>query len=177
MASAGPAGGLIAALNEVVSDTSVSSQPSATGTLESVAGFVQLTGPSAARLRAVGVDPSTMSLMDLTLGLFRVGGYTVDAAGKALATAPDASVHNASKPGERVALVVFAHKEGDYPEIDERVFGEVAVVAGQSNAQRTILISDKFGPYTMYDRERRDKRLVFVTRERLQAFVDSFGLG
>lgn len=177
LSSAGPAGGLIAALNEVVADTSVSSQPSTKGSLDSVAEFVQLTGPSEARLRAVGVDPSTMSLMDLTLGLFRVGGYTVDADGKNLATAPDAAVHNASKPGERLALVVFAHKEGDYPEIDERVFGELAVLAGQSNAQRTLLVSDKFGPYSMYERERRNKRLVCVTRERLQAFVDSFGLG
>jgi hypothetical protein len=28
----------------------------------------------------------------------------------------------------------------------------------------------------MYEREKRDKRLVFITRERLQAFVDSFGI-
>ena len=169
--------GLLAALNDVVADHSVSSQPSPDGTLHPVAKFVQLTGPAEARLRAAGVDPSGMSLIDLTLGLFQAGGYAVESTGKNLATAPTASIHNASKAGEKVTLVVFAHSEDDYPEVDERVFGELAVLAGQSNAQRTILMSDKFGPYTMYERERRDKRLVFVTRERLQAFVDSFGIG
>ena len=173
----GPVVGLLAALNEVVADTSVSSQPSTGGSLVPVAKFVQLSGPFEARLRGAGVDPSGMSLIDLTLGLFRSGGYAVEATGKNMATAPDASIYSASKAGEKVTLVVFAHGEGDYPEVDERVFGELAVLAGQSNAQRTILMSDKFGPYTMYERERRDKRLVFVTRERLQAFVDSFGIG
>jgi hypothetical protein len=177
MSQGGHQAGLLAALNEVVADTSVSSSPSPGGTLDPVAKFVQLTGPSEARLRAAGVDPSDMSLIDLTLGLFQAGGYAIEATGKNLATAPTASIHTASKAGEKVTLVVFSHSEGDYPEVDERVFGELAVLAGQSNAQRTILMSDKFGPYTMYERERRDKRLVFVTRERLQAFVDSFGIG
>jgi hypothetical protein len=39
-----------------------------------------------------------------------------------------------------------------------------------------MLITDKFSPYSMYERERRDTRTIYVTRERLQAFADSFGL-
>ncbi|MCZ7532183.1 MAG: hypothetical protein M5U23_02035 [Acidimicrobiia bacterium] len=169
-------GSLIAALNEVVADSSVSSKPSEGETLQPVASFVRLSGPTEARLRMVGVDTSTMSLAELTDGLLRAGGYTVSDSDRVMATAPGASVHMATKPGERVTVVVFPHKEGDYPEIDEKVFGEVAVLAGQTDAQRVMLVSDKFGPYSMYERERRDKRLVFVTRERLQAFVDSFGM-
>ena len=46
----------------------------------------------------------------------------------------------------------------------------------QTNPATAILVTDKFSPYSMYEREKRDSRLVFVTRERLQAFVDSFGL-
>ncbi|KAA3636935.1 MAG: hypothetical protein DWP92_08780 [Armatimonadetes bacterium] len=169
-------GSLIAALNEVVADSSVSAKPAARDTLEPVASFVELTGPSEARLRMVGVDTSTMSLAELTDGLLRAGGYTISASDRVMTTAPAASVQMATKPGERVAVVVLPHTEGDYPEVGEKVFGEVAVLAGQTDAQRVMLVSDKFGPYSMYERERRDKRLVFVTRERLQAFVDSFGL-
>ncbi len=169
-------GSLIAALNEVVADSSVSSKPAEGDTLQPVASFVELTGPSEARLRMVGVDTSTMSLAELTDGLLRAGGYTVSDSDRTMTTAPGASVHTATKPGERVAVVVYPHTDGDYPEVGEKVFGEVAVLAGQTDAQRVMLVSDKFGPYSMYERERRDKRLVFVTRERLQAFVDSFGL-
>jgi hypothetical protein len=37
-------------------------------------------------------------------------------------------------------------------------------------------VTDKFGPYVMYEKERRDPRCRFITRERLQVFVDSFAL-
>ena len=48
-------------------------------------------------------------------------------------------------------------------------------VAEQS-PQRAFLVTDKFGPYVMYEKERRDARVRFVTRERLQTFVDGFAL-
>jgi hypothetical protein len=38
------------------------------------------------------------------------------------------------------------------------------------------LITDKYGPYMIYDKERRNPKLRFITRERLQPFVDSFAL-
>lgn len=169
-------GSLIVALNEVVADSSVSTKPVEGDTLQPVASFVKLTGPSEARLRMAGVDTSTMSLAEMTDGLLHAGGYTVSDSDRVMAAAPGASVQTATKPGERVAVVIYPHTDGEYPEVDEKVFAEVAMIAGESKAQRVILVSDKYGPYSMYERERRDKRMVFVTRERLQAFVDSFGL-
>ncbi|MEZ5174620.1 MAG: hypothetical protein R2823_00225 [Acidimicrobiia bacterium] len=168
---------LIAALNEVVADTSVTSQPTPRGSLESVAELVRLTGPSEALLRTAGVDPSSMSLDELTVGLLRAGGYAVTDLKRPMISAPTATVYHATKPGERLAVVVFPHDDSEYPEVHDRVFSEVAAIAGQSDVHRALLVSDKFSPYSMYERERRDKRLVFVTRERLQGFVDSFGLG
>lgn len=172
-----PRGGFMATLNEVVADTSVGARSEDHDTLEPVASFVKLTGPLEARLRMAGVDPSTMSLGDLTRGLLQIDGYTISDAGRVMATAPGASVHTAVKPGERITVLIYPHAVGGYPEVSEKVFGEVGVVAGESKAQRVILVSDMYGPYSMYERERRDKRMAFITRERLQAFVDSFGLG
>ena len=38
------------------------------------------------------------------------------------------------------------------------------------------LVSDKFSPFEVYERERREPRIRFVTRERLQKFVDALSL-
>jgi hypothetical protein len=40
-----------------------------------------------------------------------------------------------------------------------------------------LLISDKFCPFIVYEKERREPRVHFITRERLQQFVDSLALG
>jgi hypothetical protein len=168
----------IAVLAAVVADESVSSAPTSTGTLEPVSSFLKLTGPSEARLRAVGVDTSTMSHSELCRGLMRIGGYVINDAvpQMGLATAPDAEVFSTTRSGQRIQIVVLSHVEGEYPEVDDRVLAELAVLTTQPNVDKVMLVTDKFSPYSMYDRERRSDALIFVTRERLQAFVDSFGL-
>jgi hypothetical protein len=47
---------------------------------------------------------------------------------------------------------------------------------GSSGADRGLLISEKFAPFEIYDRERRDRRIRFVTRERLEGFIDALAL-
>lgn len=168
----------IAVLAKVVADESVATPSKSTGVLEPVTSFLELTGPCEARLRTVGVDTSTMSHSDLSRGLLRIGGYVIDESTpqSALATAPDAEVFSATKNGQRLKIVVLSHVEGEYPEVDDRLFAELAVLATQAGVDKVMLITDKFSPYSMYDRERRSDALIFVTRERLQAFVDSFGV-
>jgi hypothetical protein len=169
----------VAVLAAVVADESVTSAPTSTGTLEPVSSFLELTGPCEARLRAAGVDTSTMSHSDLCHGLLRIGGYVInDATPQAsLASAPDAEVFSVTRAGQRLQIVVLSHVEGDYPEVDDRVLAELAILAASPNVDKVMLVTDKFSPYSMYDREKRSDSVVFVTRERLQAFVDSFGLG
>jgi hypothetical protein len=169
----------LAVLATVVADESVSTPQASTGTLESVSSFLELTGPCEARLRAAGVDTSTMSHSELCHGLLRIGGYVInDAVPQAsLASAPDAEVFSVSRAGQRLQIVVLSHVEGEYPEVDDRVLAELAVLAASPNVDKVMLVTDKFSPYSMYDREKRSDSVVFVTRERLQAFVDSFGLG
>ena len=45
-----------------------------------------------------------------------------------------------------------------------------------SGADRGLLISDKFSPFGVYEREKREPRIRFVTRERLQKFIDALSL-
>ena len=87
-----------------------------------------------------------------------------------------AEVYSVSRDGAASTLVIHTHSEGSHPELEDQLLAEFAVGVAQANPTTAIFVTDKFSPYSMYERERRDKRLVFVTRERLQAFVDSFGL-
>ncbi|MDJ0791442.1 MAG: hypothetical protein QNJ71_06070 [Acidimicrobiia bacterium] len=169
----------IEALAAVQSDTSVRPPSDRGDRLEPVSELVVLSGPTEAHLRAIGIDTTSMSLDDLVLGLFRVSGYNVEVGRPGftgMKSVDPADVFSASRSGSTSLVVVIEHVEGSYPELDDSVLSEFAVAVAQINPQRAMLITDKFGPYTIYERERRDKRTVFVTRERLQGFVDSFGL-
>lgn len=168
----------IAHVAAVVADSTVVASKPATRTLESVSDFIELSGPTEAHLRAFGLDPSDMSLEDLVVGLLRVSGYviTVGRTGFRLSSAEKANIFGLARNGQNTVLVIFEHEVGTHPELDEKLLSEFAVGVAQTNPDVAILVTDKYSPYAMYEREKRDKRLVFITRERLQAFVDSFGI-
>lgn len=168
----------IGSVSEVVADSRVSAPSTGEGTLEPVATFVQMTGPIEARLRSIGVDIGAMSLRDLTIGLMQIGGYELQVGRPGFRTGglAEAEVYRTSRAGRTSTIVILPHVEGDYPEVEERQISELAVAASQVDTDQLILITDKYGPYSMYERERRTNKLVFITRERLQTFVDSFGL-
>jgi hypothetical protein len=131
-----------------------------------------------AQLRSVGVDPAEVSLQDLALSLLRIGGYDV-AAGRAGVATPDsgtAEVYTARRAGSEALVVVVPHEPGEHPELSERVVNSFVIEVAQTNPQRALLVTDKFGPYVVYEKERSDPRCRFITRERLQAFVDSFAI-
>jgi hypothetical protein len=167
----------IAAVQAVVADTSVSASGRSEA-LEGVGELVELPAPTEAHLRAIGVDLSSMSLEDLVLGLFRASGFTVEGGypGVAIPSIDPSDVYRFSRGAERGLLAIVPHVEGTYPELDEKVLAGLAVAVAQANPPRAVMVTDKYGPYAIYERERRDPRLVFVTRERLQGFVDSFSL-
>ena len=168
----------IAHVASVVADTTVSTSKSAAETLEPVAKFIELSSPTEAHLRSIGLDPADMSLEDLVIGLLRVSGYevAVGRTGFSLGSADKASIYGLRRAGQNTVLAVLEHEGDSYPELGEHIFSEFAVSVAQTNPDVAILVTDKYGPYAMYEREKRDKRLVFITRERLQAFVDSFGI-
>ena len=131
-----------------------------------------------AELRGAGIDPSNISLEDLAISLLRIGGYDV-AVGRAGVSTPEsgtAEVYVARKAGSEALIVVVPHAPGEHPELSERVVNAFVIEVAQRNPQRALLITDKFSPYLVYEKERSDPRCRFITRERLQAFVDSFAL-
>ena len=168
----------IAAVHEVIADTTVVAQSDSTTSLEPVARTIQLSGPTDAHLRSIGVDPETMSLEDLVLGLLRLSGYDVHVGRTGMSDIQGgrADVFGLTRDGKSTMLLVLNHDEGSHPELDDSILAKFTIGFAQSNDDQAILVTDKYSPYSMYEREKRDPRCTYITRERLQAFVDSFGL-
>ena len=129
---------------------------------------VRLPATAAAALRSQGIDPPAASGPELVLGLMRVAGYSIEPAG------PDS--HRARRGGQATFVRVVPHDVGAHPELDEAAIRRFVVDFGTSGAERGLLISEKYAPFEIYDRERRDRRIRFVTRERLQGFIDALAL-
>ncbi len=150
--------------------------PSEQGTLEPLTQLVELTAAMEGSLRAQGIDPSVMSLEELSLGLLRNAGYQITVERVGL-TGPDGSrsdVFVATRAGTSALVVIDQHQQGDHPELSEKAVNEAVAAAAQAN-RACFVVTDKYGPYMMYEKERHS-RVRFITRERLQSFVDSFAL-
>lgn len=121
-------------------------------------------------LRATGVDPAEMSGPEFVLSLLRMFGYSVT---------EQAQPHSyiAVKDGQSVYILTEAHDQGGHPELDESVIRRFLVDFQSSGADRGILISDKYSPYTIHEIEGHQPKVRFITRERVQSFVDSMALG
>lgn len=120
-------------------------------------------------LRAAGVDIDRASGPEIILGLLKLFGYQIQAS-------PEPGVFNANKDGETTLVVVEGYSPGDHPEVDE---GRVRAFAGRftmSGARRAVFVSEKYAPFMIYDIERNEPRLRFITRERLQEFIDSMAI-
>ena len=119
-------------------------------------------------LRSLGVDPATMSAPDLVLGMLKLYGYTV--------TDVSEDTKRAIKGGQSTFLRLVPHQSGGYAELDESEIRRFVADFADARLDRGMLVTDKYGPFEVYQRERRDPRVRFVTRERLQKFVDSLAL-
>ena len=65
---------------------------------------------------------------------------------------------------------------GDHPEVADQLIDRFMADFAMSGCDRGLLVSDKYGPFEIYDKERRQPRVRFVTRERLQKMVDALAL-
>jgi hypothetical protein len=129
---------------------------------------IRLPKAVATGLRAQGIDPDALSAGDLVTGLLRLFGYMVTDAGP--------GGYLAEKAGEKTYIVEDKYRPGDHPELDEHTIRRFVVEFGSSGAQKGLLVSEKYGPFEIYQVERRDPRVRFVTRERLQKMVDALSL-
>jgi hypothetical protein len=119
-----------------------------------------------------------MSLDDLVLGLLRVSGYDVHVGRTGMSDVQGgrADIYGLMRDGKSTLLLILSHEDGSHPELDDSILAKFAAGFAQSSDDQAILVTDKYSPYSMYEREKREPRCVYITRERLQAFVDSFGL-
>ena len=120
-------------------------------------------------LRTQGVDPESMTAGELVTGILTLFGYTV---------APGLMENSyiATRAGSSTFVLVDPYRPGDYPLVEERVIRSFVFAFTQSTATQGLLVSEKYGPFSIHDAERRDPRIRFVTRARLQKFVDSMSL-
>lgn len=120
-------------------------------------------------LRTRGVDPMTTSGPELILALLEMFGYEVN---------PQVDgTFIAIKDNARTFIRAEPHIPGTYPEIDEQLVQKFIVEFGTAGAARGLFISDKLGPFMIHDVEATNPRIRFVTRERIQRFIDSMALG
>ena len=116
-----------------------------------------------------GSTVAGMSLQDLIGGMLRQSGYDVTLTGDGTGTA--------RRAGATTFLQFVEHEAGGYPELAEDALDSFVMKFMSSGADRGMLFTPKFGPYAVYERERRNDKVRFMTRERLQAFVDSVAMG
>lgn len=119
-------------------------------------------------LRANGIDPDDISPGGLVTGLLNLFGYHLNPTGL--------NSWMASKAGETTYIAEEAYREGDHPELSEAAIRKFLIDFGTTGANRGMLVTDKYGPLEIYELERRNPRVRFVTRSRLQPMIDSLAL-
>jgi hypothetical protein len=121
-------------------------------------------------MRALGTDPAQLSAPDLVLTLLRMFGYGVTEQAYA-------GSFMAVKGGVSTYIETDTYSAGDYPELDEKIIRRFLADFGSSGADRGMLVSDRYSPFSIYDIEAKQPKVRFVTRERVQRFIDSMALG
>jgi hypothetical protein len=130
---------------------------------------LRLTKGLMAGLRSLGIDPESMSMSQFAPGLLRLAGYQL--------TERADGAYTAIGGGSSTYVEIVEHRSGEYPELDESRLTPFLISYSASHTEHGLLISDKYGPYEIYARERANPRCHFIMRERLQAFVDAIALG
>lgn len=132
--------------------------------------FLRIPAKAGAALRLQGIDPDDMTAGELVRGILALRGYTVSAA-------PQALTHHARKGSATVFLREAPHAPGEYPELSEEAINRFVMDMVRSRMAKGMLVTEKYGPFLVYKLERRNPRIRFVTRERLQKAVDALALG
>ncbi len=120
-------------------------------------------------LRGQGIDPVTMDSGEMVRGLLRLFGYMIE-------PGPDETSYIATKGGSRTFVREVPHTSGAYPELDEKAMRAFLFEFLERKTDRGMLVSDKYAPFGIYDMEQKEPKIRFITRERLQKFVDSLAL-
>ena len=137
-------------------------------TLSPLVPTIKLSQAVEAGIRAQGLDPDSVDACVLVIGVMRLSGYAI--------TERSADTMDAVRFGQRIFLRTVCQVDLDHPELPESQVGRFVVDFISSGADRGLLITEKFSPFEIYDRERREPRMRFITRERVQGFIDALAV-
>jgi len=121
-------------------------------------------------LRASGVDPDELEATEFVLSVLRIFGYAVSDL-----TQPN--TYLAAKDGRTTFIRTDPHQRGEHPELSDSAIRRFLADFGSSGADRGMLISGKYAPFMVHEIESRQPKVRFITRERVQGFIDSMALG
>lgn len=121
-------------------------------------------------LRALGTDPDRLDGPEFVIALLRMFGYGVT-------EQAHPGSYMAVKDGVSTYIATDAYQKGEYPELEEGVIRRFLAEFGSSSADRGMLISDKYAPFLIHEIESNQPKVRFITRERVQRFIDSMALG
>lgn len=133
--------------------------------LAPIAQDVTLTAGLAAGLRSLGVDPEAMTATQLGVGLLRLSGYEV--------SERKDGTYLAIGHGTTTLVKIVDHQAGEYPELAEAAVTSFLIAFASARTERGLLLTDKYGPYMIYQKERANPDAMFIVRERLQDFIDA----
>ena len=150
--------------------TAAPSRPTEGETFAPLGSFLTIPAKAEAALRLQGVDPGEMTAGELVRGILALRGYT-------MTPGPDAHTHHARKGAATVLVREIPHSPDGYPELSEKDMRRFVMDTAGSRMARGMLVTEKYGSFSIYELERRNPRIRFVTRERLQKAVDALALG
>jgi hypothetical protein len=144
-------------------DASEAGAPS-TDTLPPLGSEVRVPAAVEAGLRTLGVDVQAADAPEFVRGLVTLHRYSIEER--------DDRTYLARKGGVTTLVRNVPHGADDYPELDEGDIRGFVADFVQSGADRGMLVTAKYAPYAIYERERSEPRIQFISRERMQSFVD-----
>ncbi|NND84347.1 MAG: hypothetical protein HKN46_04275 [Acidimicrobiia bacterium] len=133
-------------------------------TLPPLGSEIRIPAAVEAGLRTVGVDVLAADAPEFVRGLVTLHRYSVEER--------DDRTYLARKGGVTTLVRNIAHGANDYPELDEGDIRGFVADFIQSGADRGMLVTAKYAPFAIYERERSEPRIQFISRERMQGFVD-----
>ncbi|MEA1903162.1 MAG: hypothetical protein U9N56_06520, partial [Actinomycetota bacterium] len=121
-------------------------------------------------LRAIGTDPDTVDAPELIMSLLRMFGYGVT-------EHSTSGTYMALKDGNSTYIFTEPHERGGHPELEEGVIQRFCAEYESSGADRGLLITGKYSPFMIHELEARQPNIRFMTRERIQDFIERMALG
>jgi hypothetical protein len=116
-----------------------------------------------AGLREAGIDPEAADAPEMIRGVFVHKGHSISDEGE--------SAYIASKGGETIYVYDVAHEPDAHPELDEDDIRAFCAAAASARTEKAILVTAKYAPFSIYAREKANRDIRFISRERIQEFI------